>query len=41
MKLSAALVLGVLFAYALGFFESPHQHGHGQECEHECEHEHG
>jgi len=37
MKLSAALVLGVLFAYALGFFESPHQHGH--ECEHE--HEHG
>jgi zinc and cadmium transporter len=27
MKLSAALMLGVVFAYALGFFESPHQHG--------------
>ena len=26
MKLSAMLVLGVLFACALGFFESPHQH---------------
>jgi len=31
MKLSAALVLGVLFAHALGFFESPHQHGHDHE----------
>jgi zinc and cadmium transporter len=41
MKLSTALILGVLFASALGFFESPHQHGHEQECEHECEHEHG
>jgi zinc and cadmium transporter len=29
MKLSAALVLGVVFAYALGIFESPHEHGHG------------
>ena len=28
MKLSAALMLGVLFAYAIGFVESPHQHGH-------------
>ena len=27
--LSAALLLGVLFACALGFFESPHQHGPG------------
>jgi zinc and cadmium transporter len=27
MKLSAALVLGVALAYAIGFFESPHQHG--------------
>jgi len=35
MKLSTALILGVLFASALGFFESPHQHGHECECEHE------
>ncbi len=27
MKLSAALMLGVLLAYAIGFVESPHQHG--------------
>ncbi len=35
MKLSAALVLGVLFAYALGFFESPHQHGHDHDHDHD------
>lgn len=28
LKLSTALVLGVVFAYGLGIFESPHQHGH-------------
>ncbi len=34
MKLSAALMLGVLFAYALGFFESPHQHGQDHDHDH-------
>jgi zinc and cadmium transporter len=29
VKLSLALVLGVLLAYAIGFVESPHQHEHG------------
>ena len=39
MKLSAALVLGVVFAYALGIFESPHQHGHAPaESPHPHEH---
>jgi zinc and cadmium transporter len=38
MKLSAALVLGVVFAYALGIFESPHQHGNdSQESSHQHE----
>ncbi|MCU0978026.1 MAG: ZIP family metal transporter [Pirellulaceae bacterium] len=40
LKLSAALVLGVVFAYALGIFESPHQHGNdSQQSSHQ--HEHG
>jgi zinc and cadmium transporter len=31
LKLSTTLVLGIVSAYALGIFESPHQHGHGPE----------
>jgi zinc and cadmium transporter len=33
-KLSLALVVGVLFAYAIGFAESPHQHGNPPSAEH-------
>lgn len=43
LKLSAALVLGIVSAYALGIFEAPHQHGHETPeacCEGEHEHEH-
>jgi len=40
LKLSTALVLGVLFAYGLGFFESPHQHGHEHEPQRKDEHGH-
>jgi len=41
LKLSTALVLGIVSAYALGIFEAPHQHGHGPEdCEREHAHDH-
>jgi zinc and cadmium transporter len=39
LKLSTALVLGIVSAYALGIFEAPHQHGHGT-TEDSCEHDH-
>jgi zinc and cadmium transporter len=35
VKLSTALLAGVLVAYAIGFLESPHQHGHDDPHTHE------
>ena len=34
VKLSTALLLGVVVAYAIGFLESPHQHGHAEPHSH-------